>query len=156
MHLGAHALIGNLNYITGEPAGSESYARNPERRPELVLSEHSAITSRHSIDCTDTVSIGPFGVLGGWRCQILSHSFDIEAGSLRCAPVKVGGYSIVSTNSVLLMGASLPDHSVLGAMSLLKDDLTEPYRVYAGNPAREVSVYEPDAAFFSRSRGPIT
>ena len=90
--LGEHAFIGNLDWITGFPLGpSPHYAHQPERRPELRVGAHAAITHRHLIDCTNTVSIGAFTTLAGFQTQILTHSIDIAACRQSSAPVTVGG-----------------------------------------------------------------
>src|SRR5437868_13153401 len=76
VHLKAHATIGRGNWITGFPlgerrsppawkpsgqeAGSDSrhFSNETDRRPELVMGEHSAITYRHLLDCTNAIAIG--------------------------------------------------------------------------------------------------
>ena len=61
LHLKAHATIGRGNWITGFPLGdSPHFASETERRPELVMGEHSAITHRHLLDCTNAITIGRF------------------------------------------------------------------------------------------------
>ena len=42
LHLGAHAIIGHLNWITGFPSGaSRHFAHQAERRPELIVEAHA-------------------------------------------------------------------------------------------------------------------
>src|SRR2546430_3882689 len=46
LHLKAHASIGRGNWITGFPLGSSRhFAHQTDRRPELIVGEHSAIRS---------------------------------------------------------------------------------------------------------------
>jgi carbonic anhydrase/acetyltransferase-like protein (isoleucine patch superfamily) len=54
---------------------------------------------------------------------------------------------------VLLPGASLPDYSVLGAIALLNKHYTEPYYLYAGNPAGPVKQLSPDQKYFTHKSG---
>jgi len=151
--LGRGATIGNLNWVTGEPRdGPEPwlYAEQPDRRLQLDMGELSSISTRHWIDCTDAITLGPYAVVGGLRSVLMTHTIDVHGWIVRCAPITLGEHTLVSTNCVLLAGTSLPDHSVLGAMSLLRDSPERSYRLYAGNPATEVAELDSDAKIFTR------
>jgi len=52
-------------------------------------------------------------------------------------PIVLENFSGVLANSVVLPGVTLAEGSVLGANSLLKTS-TDPWTIYAGNPARPV------------------
>ncbi len=154
VHLKDNAVIGKGNWVTGHPScESKHFAHQRDRRPELILGEHSSITNRHFIDCTSTVTIGAFSVFAGLRSQILTHSVDFEHCRQSSAPIAIGEYCFVGTDCVLLGGSSLPDHSVLGAKSLLNSQNSEPYWLYAGTPARPVKRLAEDLAFFTRKVG---
>src|SRR4051812_31591474 len=154
LHLGAHAMVGPLNWITGFPTGpSRHFAHQPDRRPELIVEEHAGISSRHLIDCTARVRIGAFATIGGFRSQLLTHSIDFSAGRQTAEPIEIGEYSFTGTNSVVLGGAVLPHHSVLGAQSLLNKKWDEPYRLYAGVPAKPLKELSPDLEYFRRTEG---
>ena len=154
LHLKAHAYIGRGNWITGFPLGpSPHFASETDRRPELVLGAHAAITHRHFIDCTNSVSIGDFSTLAGFQSQIMTHSIDIERNCQASLPVRIGRYCFVGTNSVLLGGSALPDFSVLGAKSLLNKSFNESYQLYGGVPAEPIKKLSPDYKYFSRSEG---
>jgi len=146
LHLGAHAIVGQLNWITGFPSGpSRHFAHQPERQPELIVERHAGISSRHLIDCTARVRIGAFATIGGFRSQLLTHSIDFN--------IEIGEYSFTGTNSVVLGGSVLPHHSVLGAQSLLNKKWDEPYRLYAGVPAKPVKELSQEMEYFRRSEG---
>ena len=154
LHLKAHASIGRGNWITGFPLGGSShFAEETNRRPELVLGEHSAITNRHLIDCTNSVTIGRFTTMAGFQSQILTHSIDLEHNRQVSTPVRIGDYCFIGTNSVLLPGSSLPDYSVLGAKSLLNRAFTDAYTLYGGVPATAIKQLPPDYAYFKRTEG---
>ena len=154
LHLGAHAIVGQLNWITGFPSGSSRhFAHQPDRRPELIIETHAGISSRHLIDCTARVRIGAFATIGGFRSQLLTHSIDFEAGRQTAEPIEIGEYSFTGTNSVVLGGSVLPHHSVLGAQSLLNRKWDEPYRLYAGVPAKPVKELSPELRYFRRTEG---
>jgi acetyltransferase-like isoleucine patch superfamily enzyme len=154
LHLGAHAIMGQLNWITGFPSGpSRHFAHQPDRRPELIVENHAGISSRHLIDCTARIRIGAFATIGGFRSQLLTHSIDFTAGRQTAEPIDIGEYSFTGTNCVLLGGSTLPHHSVLGAQSLLNKKWDEPYRLYAGVPAQPLKELSANLGYFRRTEG---
>lgn len=153
-HLGAHAVVGQLNWITGFPTGSSRhFAHQTDRSPELILERHAGISSRHLIDCTARVRIGAFATVGGFRSQILTHSIDLSAGRQTAEPIDIGEYCFTGTNSVMLGGSALPHHSVLGAQSLLNKKWEEPYLLYGGVPAKPLKELPPEMEYFRRTEG---
>ena len=155
LELGERATIGRGNWITGFASGTSSphFAHQPDRRGELHLGAHSAITKHHHIDATNRITIGPFTTIAGYRSQLLSHAIDLQHNRQHSEPITIGSYCFVGTSCVILGGSILPDHSVLGALSLLNKAHIEPWGLYAGQPARRLKVIESSAAYFSRSGG---
>ena len=154
LHLKRHASIGRGNWITGFPLGpSPHFAEETDRRPELILGEHSAITHRHLIDCTNSVRIGAFTTMAGFQSQILTHSIDLDRNRQASSSVRIGDYCFVGTNSVFLPGSELPSFSVLGAKSLLNRSFTDNYYLYGGVPAQPIKQLSPDYGYFRRTQG---
>lgn len=154
LHLREHSLIGRGNWITGFPLGpSPHFASETERRPELIVGEHSAITHRHLIDCTNSITIGKFTTMAGFQSQMLTHSIDIEHSRQASKPIRIGDYCFVGTNCVLLGGSVLPDFCVLGAKSLLNKAFAETHQLYGGVPARQLQALPADYAYFNRATG---
>ncbi len=154
LEMGEQSRIGNLNWISGFPAANKAFfASEPDRHPQLVIGEHSAITNRHLIDCTNSVHIGRFTTFAGFRSQILTHSIDLYRSCQSSKPVTIGDYCFVGTSSVLLGGSALPNFSILAANSLLNKPYSETYQVYAGNPAKPVKSLPQDMTYFRRSEG---
>jgi acetyltransferase-like isoleucine patch superfamily enzyme len=154
LHLKQNASIGKANWITGFPSGNHKhFAHQCDRRPELIVGEHSAITSRHLLDCTNSVTIGAFTTFAGFRSQILTHTIDLEQCRQSSAPITLGDYAFVGTDCVLLGGSCLPNHSVLGAKSLLNKKYSEPFWLYGGNPARPIRQLSAEAGYFKRHVG---
>lgn len=154
IEMGEDATIGRLNWITGFPAPSkpgQHFSQQPDRRSELILAEGAAITNRHLVDCTNSVTIGKFGVIGGYRCQVMTHAVDMMANLQSSAPVSIGAYCLVSTSCVILGGSSLPDYSILSACSLINKPLTETYTLYGGVPARALKSLPHDLGYFVRT-----
>ena len=154
LELGPHASIGRGNWITGVPTGhSRHFVHQPDRKPQLILGAHSAITNRHLIDCTNLVEIGEFATFAGFGSQILTHSIDLESCRQSSAPVRIGRYCFVGTRSVLIGGSTLPDYCVLGAASLLNRAYSATHRLYGGVPAVQIHELSPSLAYFQRRSG---
>lgn len=154
VEMGPHARIGHLNWITGFPQDSRDFfAHRTDRKAELLVGEHAAITHRHYIDCTDQVSIGRFSTLAGSHSKILTHSIDLEANRQTCQPISLGAYCFVGTNCVILGGARLADYCVLAAGAVLTGACAEPYRLYGGVPARAIKDLPENWAYFKREVG---
>jgi acetyltransferase-like isoleucine patch superfamily enzyme len=148
--------IGNLDWITGYPSdlqGPGHFGHQPDRRPELLLSRHAAITNRHFIDCTERIQIGPFATVAGFASQLMTHSVNIEFCRQEAYPINIGAYCFVGTNCVLLGGSALPDYCVLGAKSLLNQAFTESYYLYGGVPAKPIKALPPTNKYFQRTSG---
>ena len=154
LKMGEQSRLGNLNWITGFPVGNTAFfSEEAERRAELVIGDHAAVTHRHLIDCTNSVRIGRFTTFAGYRSQVLTHSIDLQRSRQASKPVSVGEYCFVGTNCVLLGGSVLPDYSVLGASSVLNKQHTEMQWLYAGNPAHPVKSLSQQMRYFQRSVG---
>lgn len=153
--LGANATLGRSNWITGFPSGTPSphFAHQPERTSVLTVGRESAITKGHHLDCTAPITIGEFVTVAGYDSQLLTHSIDMDAGCQDSAPIEIGDYCFVGTRSVILGGSSLPDRSVLGAMSLLNSRQHEECALYGGTPAALIKRLPAEAAYFHRVRG---
>jgi acetyltransferase-like isoleucine patch superfamily enzyme len=154
LRLGAESRLGNLNWISGFPVGNDAFFKDElERRAELVIGEHAAVTHRHMIDCTNSVRIGRFTTFAGYRSQVLTHSIDLPRCRQASKPVTIGEYCFVGTGCVLLGGSGLPDYSVLGAGSVLNKSYPDTHRLYAGSPAMPVKTLPQEMLYFHRSTG---
>jgi serine acetyltransferase len=155
LRMGEQSSIGRLNWVTAWPSGTGSahFAHLTQRRPELVLAEHAALTNRHIVDCTESVTIGRFATVAGFRSQILTHSIDVRSSRQDARPVTIGQYCFVGTACTILGGAVLPDFSILGAHALLNKAHEQRYCLYAGVPAVQVSTLDPGFKYFTRSEG---
>ena len=151
--LGEYASIGRLNWITGYPKTGAQYQQEDNRRAELILERHAAVTGRHLLDCTNSIHIGQFATVGGVRSTILTHSIDLKASRQASRPVTIGDYCFVSTCCVVLGGSTLPNHSVLAAHSLLNKQLVDSYVLYGGTPARPIDQLPHDLGYFTRQKG---
>lgn len=153
--MGNQSRIGKLNWITGlrKEVSLKSYTHNSNRHSALILSENSAITNRHIIDCTDKISIGKYSVVAGFRSQFLTHSIDFEKSQQDCASIAIGDYCFIGTGCVVLPGSALGNYSILGALSLLNDSFKDEYVLFGGVPAKKIKILNPDLAYFNRLKG---
>ncbi len=156
IEIGACGTLGNLNWITAYPlAQNDFFAHCVNRKTELIIARHAAITSRHLIDCTDRVSIGEFATVAGWHSQIVTHSFDLAHPRQDCEPIAVGTYSFVGSRAILLKGAQVPERSIVAAGSTFGVRSGMPLGVFAGNPAARIREADPALGYFTRQRGLI-
>lgn len=155
IQLEEHASIGRSNWITGFPGNSASlhFKHQVTRESKLLMGESAAVTKNHHLDCTNTIRIGHFATVAGYQSQFLTHSIDLFENRQDSAPITIGAYAFVGTNSVVLGGAVLPAYSVLGAKSLLNKPHTEKWKLYGGVPAKELSTIPKTAKYFTRSSG---
>ncbi|MCK1546332.1 acyltransferase [Bradyrhizobium sp. 179] len=154
MTLGRGALLGNKNWISGWPIGSNRAFQDSGRAPSLHINNEAAITHSHRIDCTDRVTIGAFTTIAGWNTQLITHAIKVTEARQRCGPIEIGSYCFVGSRCVILNGARLPDYSVLSAGSVLSRAHDEPYGLYSGVPATRQRTLDPNAAYFTRTAGP--
>jgi len=154
--VGENSIIGSFNWISGFPLSRDDYFIDSfDRIPALMVGRHSAITSRHIIDCTDSVTIGDFSTVGGFRSQILTHAINFERNIQTAAPVMIGSYSFLSTCCVVLKGTVIGDYVVVGANSTARGVLHSPYSLYVGAPAKRTGEFPSDAGYFLRKNGVV-
>lgn len=133
LHLGPGSLLAGYNLVSSHPV----FVRLYNSGGSLVLSEQAAITTRHTLDCSGGVTLGPFSLIAGHGTQVLSHSIDLRRNAQSARPVSIGERSFVGSGCVILGGGGLPARSVLAAGSVLVGS-GECLRggLYAGVPAR--------------------
>lgn len=154
LHLREHAQIGRGNWITGFPLGNPlHFSSESSRRPELVLGEHAAITNRHLIDCTHSITIGRFTTIAGFQSQMLTHSIDVKQNRQTSEPITIGDYCFLGSNCLVLGGSVLPNYCVLGAKALLNKEFRDTHHLYGGVPARQLQRLPADCAYFTRTTG---
>lgn len=155
IELGSHSSIGRRNWITGFPTGGSSkhFKHQTDRKSELLIGCHSAVTKNHHLDCTSTLQIGDYSTIAGYFSQFLTHSIDLQENRQSSAPITIGSYCFVGTNAVILGGARLPDYSVMGAKSLLNKSFEESFQLYAGIPAKPAKALPREWKYFHRTTG---
>lgn len=110
LSLGEGAVIGQWNWITS----ARPLMREGSDHGFLDMGKHAALTSRHYVDCSGSVSIGEFATVAGVRSTIFTHGIDWRANRQSTQPVVIGAYSLIGSNCAICPGAVLPARSVVG------------------------------------------
>lgn len=84
------------------------------------------------------------------RVQVLSASYDVEtflqggenARNHTYAETIIGDNVWICSGAIILPGVSISDHVVVGAGSVVTKDITEPWCVVAGNPAKIIKIVD--------------
>ena len=149
--------IGNLNWITTSAKKNHDFLfkHKPDRDPSLIIGEHSSITLRHILDCSDKIEIGSYSTVAGYHSQLLTHSVDIQENRQSCNSILIGDFCFVGTNCTILPGAKLGNYSILGAASLLNKRWEDPFYLYAGVPAKPQKRLDKNLAYFHRENGEV-
>jgi tetrahydrodipicolinate N-succinyltransferase len=113
------------------------------------------------IICDSQIIIGPYSLIS-WNVVLMdSYRFSFETAerckelegvlvslpdsSERARPIRIGSNVWIGFDSCVLPGVTIGDGSVVGARSVVNQDVP-PYTVVAGNPARVIRSLSPVAA----------
>lgn len=156
LELNSNSGIGTFNWITGYPSTNSNkghFSYDKKRFPALILGKHSGISSRHMIDCTNTISIGKYSTIAGTRSQFLTHSVNIYTSRQESLPIVIGDYCFISTNTICVSGCIIPDYSIIGALSLCNKEYKDKYSLYGGVPAIKIKSLDKKISYFTRQVG---
>lgn len=155
--VGENARIGTFNWVFGMIDGGDAhFVDEPDRVSALVMERESSLTSRHIVDCTNSVTIGAFSTVAGFASQILTHGIDVETSSQGSRPVRIGRYCMIGTGCIVTKGSVIPDGTVLGAGSVFRGQPDLTYHLYSGVPASPVKALHPELAYFTRQKGAVS
>src|SRR4029079_3888630 len=76
LEMGEFSSIGSMCWVSAHPRGDAHFAHIPARRLELRIGSFPVLTSRHYIDCTDSVTVGDYTLLAGGYSQVLRHEIS--------------------------------------------------------------------------------
>jgi acetyltransferase-like isoleucine patch superfamily enzyme len=148
LHLDAGAIIGSGNMIKGwwdHPTDTL-----PDRNPSVYLSEKAIIASYHYIDCVDSLELGRYAGIAGFRSTVLTHTLDLVRDRYVAGSVVLGDFSVVMSGCVLSAGTRIPSRSIVGAGSVVSTKLTQELTFYQGNPAEAVRSLPENMRYFRR------
>lgn len=120
----------------------------------IVIGHHVHVAVMCSLIGKGRIEIGDLSTLSG-RVGVYSSSDDYSGAAMTNPtvpaeltnvdhrPVTVGRHVVVGSGCVVLPGADIGDGVAVGALSLVKGRL-EPYRIFAGTPARAIAERKQD------------
>jgi acetyltransferase-like isoleucine patch superfamily enzyme len=96
------------------------------------------IVAGNSIDIGEDTILGAGSMILDNDFHILGHGFSwLTEYSKNSKPVKIGRGCFIGSRSIILKGVTLGDRVVIGAGSVVTNDVPA-YSIAAGNPARIV------------------
>ncbi|WP_428341509.1 acyltransferase [Mycobacterium sp.] len=119
--VGQHAGFGHWNWVTATRQWSAVGAPCA-----LHLGAHSAITSRHYIDCSGGVRVGTHTTIAGQRSSFLTHGISWKSSNQTFRPIEIGDYCLISSNVQVAPGTVVGNRIVVGMGATIGDRLTDP------------------------------
>lgn len=123
--IGAYSTVLRLNVINAIP--DHDCTTRPDS--SLDLGYGAVVTGEHRLDFTDGVSIGRCSVLAGRNSSLWTHNRRDSA------PVRIGDYCYIGSETRMAPGATIPDCCIVGLGSVVTEAFTEAYSLIAGVPA---------------------
>lgn len=144
--MGSGAHIGRWNVITAAP-GFAAAAGNCS----LTMGQESAITAAHYLDCSGSISLGRYAVIGGRRSTLMTHQVDYKEEWVVAEPTRIGDYALLQSNVLITPGRTIADGVIVAMGAVVAKDCDQNHMLYAGVPA---SPKKPvDGGWFSRDNG---
>lgn len=146
--VGEHAVIGHWNWVSASKRLAEAGAPC-----ELYLGTHSALTSRHYVDCSGGVRIGTHTTIAGVRSTFVTHGISWKSSAQTFNPIEIGDYCLISSNVQVAPGTVVGSKVVVGMGATIAGKLLEP-GLYVQSRAIHV---KPDLAgeYFTRKEGHV-
>lgn len=148
-------VIGTFNWIFGMLPSTEYFTAEPQRQSILIMRKGSALTSRHIVDCTATVTIGAYATVAGYGSQIITHGIDIKTNRQSSGAVLIGDYAMIGTRVIVLKNARIPDRSVVGAGSTFMGAPESSGGLWSGVPAKRVREIDENVEYFNRTHSRV-
>lgn len=106
----------------------------------LVLGNHVGVGDGVTLYCMDKIDIGDFAVIsqGAHLCGG-THDYNSANFQLIAKPIVIGAHTWVCAEAFIHPGVTLPEGAVVGARTVVINDLIEPWTVYTGNPCKKIA-----------------
>lgn len=119
---------------------------------KLVIGDHCSIGWRCVLDARAGIELADNVTLSS-DTQLITNDHDPNSAEfgVRAAPISVGERAWLATRVTVLKGVSIGDGAVIGAGSIVTDDV-EPYVIAAGLPARPIGKRSDDLTYFNSFR----
>jgi UDP-3-O-[3-hydroxymyristoyl] glucosamine N-acyltransferase len=119
--LGDHAVIGHWNWVSGSKRLAQDGAPC-----QLELGAHSALTSRHYVDCSGGVRIGAYTTIAGVRSTFVTHGISWKSSAQTFDSIEIGDYCLISSNVHIPPGTVVGSRVVVGMGATIAGKLLEP------------------------------
>jgi len=139
IHLGSHTIIGpdatlSAGMVPGQQGLNDVVIRIGDR---CLIGKGSGIVGHWSIELGDDVWTGHHVYITDQNHGYDDPALPISRQSMPEQPVRVGSGSWLGHGTVVLPGATIGEHVVIGANSVVRGEIP-PFTVAAGVPARVV------------------
>jgi acetyltransferase-like isoleucine patch superfamily enzyme len=143
-----HAVIGHWNWVTACRALGEAGASCL-----LHVGAHSAITSRHYIDCSGGIRVGTHTTIAGVRSTLVTHGISWRSSAQTFRPIEIGDYCLISSNVQVSPGTVVGSRIVIGMGATIAGRIVDP-GLYIQSRATLVKS-DLDGGYFRRAQGHV-
>lgn len=107
----------------------------------LTVGDYVGMGDGTSVYCMDRISIGDYAVISqGTHLCAGSHDFNSANFQLITAPITIGSQVWLCADSFVGPGVSVAEGSVIGARGVVAKSISEPWRVWAGVPVKQIGI----------------
>jgi putative colanic acid biosynthesis acetyltransferase WcaF len=107
----------------------------------LSIGNHAGVANGVTLYSIERISIGARCVVSqGAQLCTGSHDYNSPSFQLIAHPIEIGADAWVCSEAFVCPGVKIPPGAVVGARSVVSRSLPDPWTVYAGMPARKISV----------------
>lgn len=127
--IGKKSSIGNFNSFSGSK-------NQREWCNSFDAGDYIGISSHHHFDVGGGITLDSNVVIGGINVQFWGHEINIEDGTTRSKPIKVGSQVYIASNVLIAPGAEIASNCVIGLGTVLPGKFKcEDFSLVVGNPA---------------------
>lgn len=107
----------------------------------LEVGDFVGVGDGASLYCMDRIVIGSYAVIsqGSHLCGG-SHDYNSENFQLYAKPIVIGSHAWVCAEAFVALGVTVAEGVVVGARSVVTKDISTPWTVHAGHPARQIGI----------------
>ena len=143
-----YAVIGHWNWVTAARSLREAGA------PCVFhLGAHSAITSRHYIDCSGGIRVGTHTTIAGVRSTLVTHGISWRSSAQTFSSIEIGDYCLISSNVQVSPGTVVGSRIVVGMGATIAGRVVDP-GLYIQSRATLVKS-DLDGDYFRRAQGHV-
>jgi len=111
----------------------------------LTLGDHVRVGERAILYSMSRITVGDYATVSqGAHLCCGTHDYNSATFQLIARPIEIGKRAWVCAEVFVHPGVSIPEGAVVGARAVVTRSLSEPWVVYAGNPARKVGTRRPN------------